>query len=69
MMGFASQHNIKIHNIKLHTSKICHILVRYKDYVDICSKRYGKLSHHTYHGMQCEFVRKSCSGSRSVRRA
>ena len=29
--GVASQHNIKIHRI----------LVRYKDYVDVCSKRYA----------------------------
>jgi len=58
MMGVASQHNIKI----------CHLLVRYKDYVDVCSKM-SQLTHHTYHGMQSEFVRKSDSGSSSVGRA
>jgi hypothetical protein len=41
MMGVASQHNIKIHNIK-----ICRILVRYKDYVDVCSKDMPTLAPH-----------------------
>ena len=36
MMGVASQHNIKI----------CHILVRYKDYVDVCSKDMATLAPH-----------------------
>jgi hypothetical protein len=45
MMGVASQHNIKIHNIK-----ICRILVRYKDYVDVCSKDMPTLApHHSRH--------------------
>jgi len=36
MMGVASQHNIKI----------CRILVRYKDYVDVCSKDMPTLALH-----------------------
>jgi hypothetical protein len=36
MMGGASQHNIKI----------CRILVRYKDYVDVCSKDMATLAPH-----------------------
>jgi len=36
MMGVASQHNIKI----------CGILVRYKDYVDVCSKDMATLTPH-----------------------
>jgi hypothetical protein len=57
MMEVASQHNIKI----------CRILVRYKDYVDVCSK-IQQLSHRTFDGIQMVFVRKSDSGSRSVGR-
>jgi hypothetical protein len=36
MMGVASQHNIKI----------CHILVRYKDYIDVRSKDMPTLTPH-----------------------
>jgi len=44
MMGVISQHNIKISQYQdftissFHNVKICRILVRYKDYVDVCSK-------------------------------
>jgi len=41
MMRVASQRNIKIHNIK-----ICRILVRYKDYVDVWSKDMPTLAPH-----------------------
>jgi len=41
MMGVASQHNIKFHNVK-----ICRIVVRYKDYVDICNKDMPTLAPH-----------------------
>jgi len=56
--GVASQHNIKI----------CRILVRYKDYVDVCSN-IRQLSHRSCHGIRMVFMRKSDSGSRSVGRA
>ena len=41
MRGVTSQHNIKIHNIKN-----CRILVRYKGYVDVCSKDMPTLAPH-----------------------
>jgi len=41
MMGVASQHNIKISQYQ-----DCRILVRYKDYVDVCSKDMPTLAPH-----------------------
>jgi hypothetical protein len=52
MTGVASQPNIKIAQYqdftisRFHNIKICRILMRYKDYVEICSKDMPTLAPH-----------------------
>jgi hypothetical protein len=50
---------------RLDKIKICHILVRYKDHVDVNSKIL-QLSHRTFQGIEMLFMRKSDSDSRII---
>jgi len=52
----------------IHNIKIFHLLVSYKDYVDVGCNDIAKLSHCTFDSIQGKFMRKSSYDSRSVGR-